>query len=792
MKPLHLLFSFCTSLLLLCVYSVSAQQTQTLQDHGVYFVKNSGQIIDEAGGKRPQILYTAEAGDVNIFFTTQSISYVFSEKVERMLKSRKHPDSKVKKEKKEEKLNIHRVDMQLIGSNTNVEIIGDEQAEYQCNYYLPHCQDGLTHVSVYRKLIYKNVYNNIDLVFYSHEGRVKYDFIVRPGGNASDIRFRYSGAKSIELTSDGKLNVETTLGRLEEYKPVSFRKKKNQGGKQDVQSSFNIANGEIRFNVGAYDSGDTLVLDPEVKLSTYIGGSSTDAAEDVAIDSKGNIIIRGRTKSSNFPVSTSASQTTLSGVDDTFIVKMTPTGMRLWATYFGGGASEEGLVTGGLAIDHNDNILITGSTKSDSSSFPETVGAFQRKRNGQTDAYVAKFSSTGTLVWATYYGGSQIDEGDGIAVDSDNNVLVSGETISSNFPVSPGAFQTSILGSNSDGFIVKFNSNGQRLWATYFGGSGAAYELMYDIQADNNNNIIVVGTGASGFPVTSTASQTTFGGVRDAVVAKFSTSGSRIWATYLGGTGEESAYRAAVDSDNNIVVVGFTGSTSASFPITTTAVQTTFGGGGYDGFVTKFSSSGSRIWSSFYGGSQSDEMYGVALDGSNNIYIAGSSASTNLSVTADAVKATLSGSYDAFALKLDKNGKRSWCTYFGGTSSDNGSAIAVDPSGVAYLAGYTTSTNLTITTNAMQSTYGGSTDAFVAKIVPCGYSDPIVGTRLPINFCSTGDGVILDVGEYDHYLWSTGATTRIIIATMDGDYWVTVWNEGGCPTTSKIITIDIP
>jgi hypothetical protein len=793
---------FCITTCILPV-TVSAQRASSLQQSDMYFVKNNGQLRDSEGNPCPHIEYVAESKGLKVFFSKQGVSYVLFENKKRENKSleSRHPLMSGLLPAARE-IKVHKVNLDIVDGNSDVRILPGEQASYRSTYYTSSNPNGIKNVPAFRTLVYKNIYQNIDLVFYQGQDGLKYDLVVNPGGRVADIRFRYSGADNITLSAAGSLRITTSVGTIEEQKPVTYqehetttatvngRRLKNR---KEVTSGFRFRNNELRFDVGAFDSKAPLVIDPQIRWLTYVGGNSNDAISDrIIVDQFGYLIVRGETSSADFPVSTTS---TLHGSNDAFVAKFTKGGQKVWAVYFGGNNIDSERNLGDIGVDSVGNIFLMGSTSS-ATGFPVTSGTFQQTYGGGSfDAYVAKLDYTGSLIWATYCGGSGRDVGYGLAVDRDGNVIISGETESSNFPASTGAYKTAkASGDFADGFLAKFSgSSGQRLWATYYGGSANYAELAWSVIADKNNDLIVTGmTSALNFPVTSGAIQTTYaGGIFDAFIAKFGTGGNLIWSTYYGGGHTDAAYNADFDSQNNIIVVGGTG--SYNFPVSTTAIQTTLKGTGnyYDCFILKLDSNGQRLWATYYGGTVADMASAITIDSEDNIVVTGFTTSTNFSVTVDAEQTNLRGSQDAFLLKLNSQGQMLYASYVGGSNIDDGLGVAVDLDDNPIIAGYTQSTNLSTSVTAFQPHLAGGTDGFLVKFGPCSLT-PVITTPFANTVCPDPSVVVLDAGEYNVYRWSNGATTRMITVTGSGTYTVTVEDNEGCSATSAPVVLTFP
>jgi hypothetical protein len=422
--------------------------------------------------------------------------------------------------------------------------------------------------------------------------------------------------------------------------------------------------------------------------STFLGGSNTDVGLGIAVDSSGNAYVTGSTASADFPVTSSAFQTTPGGI---FVTKLNPLGSALvYSTYLGANSNTD---TGqGIAVDGSGNAYVTGGA---GSGFPTTSGTFQTTCGGGVycyygDAFVTKFNASGSaLVYSTYLGGSFADIGHGIAVDSSGDAYVTGRTGSHDFPVTPGAFQTT---------------------------------------CDDGNNCVADG---------------------DAFVTEFNASGSAlVYSTFLGGNSYDSGGGIAVDSSGNAYVTGAT--SSGDFPVTAGAFQTTCGnpncGISDDAFVTKFNPTGSAlVYSSYLGGSNADTGQGVAVDSAGNAYVAGQTFSTNFPTTPGAFQTTCGGSTDCssfgdtFVTEFNPTGSALlYSTYLGGSGPDGGSGIAMDSAEDAYVTGHTRSPDFPVTPGAFQTSDSGhGTDAFVAKFSSVGLSPSSLNFGSPLKTTSS-------------------------------------------------------
>jgi len=310
-------------------------------------------------------------------------------------------------------------------------------------------------------------------------------------------------------------------------------------------------------------------------------------------------------------------------------------------------------------------------------------------------------------VWGTYYGGEHSDEGRSCATDGNGNVYLAGFTVSSNAIASNGHQNT--FGGSRDAFLVKFNSNGGRLWATYYGGNDN--DFGNSCITDNSDHVFLAGHTYSSATIASGGYQDTLRGQSDAFLVKFNSSGVRQWATYYGGSSGDYSTSCAVDSEGDVFLAGATQSNAS---IAEDGHQETYGGGTEDAFLVKFSSTGVRQWATYYGGSGTDVGGSCTTDRSGNVYLAGFTGSTSAIVSDGHQNIYGGGEWDAFLVKFNGSGVHQWSTYYGGGSDDFGYSCTTDGNDNVYLAGSTESTSA-IASAGHQETYGGNRDAYLVK-----------------------------------------------------------------------------
>ena len=436
-----------------------------------------------------------------------------------------------------------------------------------------------------------------------------------------------------------------------------------------------------------------------------------------------------------------------------------------FSTYLGGSGTDSGE---GIAVDSAGNAYITGSTVS--LDFPVTPGAFQTQRAGQftnDDVFVTKMNSTGTaLIYSTYFGGSNRDVGNDIALDSAGNAYITGLTDSGDLPTTPGAFRTTIAGGDEfNSFAMKLNATGTALvYSTYLGPG-----IGLGIAVDTAGNAFITGQAAAGYPTTPGAFQTVSGGSSEAFVTKLNPTGTAlVYSTFLGGSGFDVGSKIAIDSAGNAYV---TGRAEAGFPVTPGAFQTTFGGAVWDVFVTKLNSTGTAlVYSTFLGGTGVDSGMGIAVNTAGNAYVTGSTDSPNFPVTPGSFQTVKAETTDAFVTELSAAGNSLiYSTFVGGSGSDLANDIALDTAGNASIVGLTGSGDFPTTADAIQSAPGGNNDAFITRLNATGAA-LVFSTYLGGSMADGGRSVAVDSAGS---IYLTGVTFSTDFPTTPGAFQTT-------------------
>jgi hypothetical protein len=456
---------------------------------------------------------------------------------------------------------------------------------------------------------------------------------------------------------------------------------------------------------------------------------------------------------------------------------LTVTSPKMYFSTFLGG--EDGTDKGeGITIADDGSCYVTGLTWA--SDFP-THNAYDSTYNGESEAFISKFDSSGLLVYSTFFGGNDSDYGHDVIVSDDGSYYVVGLTESYDFPTK-NAYDDTYNGGNCDVFVTKFAANGTLLWSSYLGGDNN--DIGNSIAVANDGSCYVTGiTESNDFP-TLNAYNYTRGEGSDTFVTKFNASGSLLWSTYFGGNGMDHGRDIAVASDGSCYVTGMTWSTN--FPILN-AYDDTYNGGNCDVFVSKFNASGTLQWSTYLGGSSVNEGSGITVTSDGSCYVTGVTTSNDFP-TQDAYNDTKGGSGDAFLTKFDTNGSLLWSTFLGGNNGDYGYDVTISGDESCYVIGQTYSNNFP-TKNAYNGSLSGGGDAFIAKFAADGlllWSTYVGGseTEWGLDIAVTKKGECYITGK----TWSVDFPTKDAYDdTSDGsDAFVTKFIDPPIPPTNPL------
>ncbi|RVT77407.1 T9SS type B sorting domain-containing protein [Flavobacterium sufflavum] len=584
-------------------------------NHSIGFKENKGQIIDQNGNPNNSVKYLLNTNGLNVQLKQNGFSYDIYETKKIPIKQRIEENntfsSITKNDKKTADYTLeyvfHRIDIDFVNSNPNAELISSEKSQDYDNYYnIPNHPEGIVGVHQYKQITYKNIYPNIDVVFSIPKDSLKaveYNFVVHPKGKISDIQLKFNGAKN-ELV-DNKIRMNVRFGKMEETLPASWI----EDGmiKKSIDVGYKkIKNNVYGFNTSNSVNGKTVIIDPvPIRLwGTYYGGEKEEYTLCLEKDVLGNAYICGTTSSINFIATSDAHQNTF-----------------------------------GSSIYYGPHLYIT-------------------------DGFISKFDKNGTRLWSTFYGGNLDDDIKDLAVSGNGTIGFCGNSWSNNNISTTGTFKDFKSGSYGEMFFGTLNSSGVRLWASYFG-DDSGRNFMNTIVFDSNNFLYIGGTTSSINYIANIGSPPTSSYDFNGFISKFSINGQQIWGAYFGGGKEDFIEDLTIDSNNNIIAVGYTNSTSGistpnSFQqyLNKSTLPSNLN---YDGFITSFTNTGNLNWGTYFGSSENDKILRVK-NFNNVLYISGTSNSLDLS-TPNAFE-TIAQSSTSFISKFNiQNQQKIWLSY---------------------------------------------------------------------------------------------------------------------------------
>lgn len=678
-------------------------------------------FIENQGQSDSRVAYYAQSGNAEIYFASEGVTIGLtddsfsSEPQNRITSDSQSPATRLKSSRRARREQRWALKLDFVGNNRDVKPKGRDQSNSVISYFKG--SQSKSRVSNYTGLVYENLWPNIDLLYASDSSRLKYTFIVRPGGDIDQIKIACRGATAARVTSEGRLQVDTPLGGIEDDKPYSYQDADH--GRVEVATGYEIKQESdsyvYGFSAGSYDKSKTLFIDPVVLVySGYVGGEKNDTGFDIAVDGDHNAYIAGITSSraGSFPVTAGPDLNFNGGDGDAFVAKINPEGSDLiYCTYIGGDGLDEAV---GIAVDSAGNAYVVGNTDSKQRTFPLKTGPdLTYNGDGDFDTFVAKINPTGSsLIYCGYIGGESCDFAGGIAVDSAGNAYVVGDTASnqSSFPVKVGpdltfnGSQANCDNGRNDVFVARVNQSGTALdYCGYIGGSNDDEAAFGGIAVDLAGSAYVTGRTRSNqpsFPVTVGPDLTFNGGRFDVFVAKVSSAGATLdYCGYIGGSGSDGGIGCdiAVDRAGNAYVIGDTTSPQTSFPLiigpdlTKDTSQPIF--------VAKITASGAALDYCGYIEGKGDDINdpgGIAVDTDGNVYVFGDTTAreSNFPVAIGPDVTFNGGNSDAFVAKLDPSGASLiFCGYIGGDKNDfaDDGGITVDDSGNVYVVGFTSS-----------------------------------------------------------------------------------------------------
>ncbi len=744
----------------------------------IQFMKNHGQWKNKA------VLYKGNYKGTHVRFLENGISYAVSRVVEDELdKKDKHITGRLEARKKEKREALV-WNQYFKNMNPNTQIIEKGYSDSKTNYLIGNDKSKwVRNAAQYNQLMYENIYDNIDLDYYSVDQRIKYDYVVKPGGDISDIQVEYEGIEKLSINQKGQLVIQTTWGETIDQKPYSYQT--INGKQKKVEVEYEIIN-KNTFGFKAmqkYNMNQTLIIDPySLVWSTLIGGEGTSSIDDIIIASNKDVLITGNTSINNFPITPGVYQINKNSQIDAFVSRFSKNADSLIFSTFIGGSSND--FSNSISLTSNEDIIITGYTYS--GDFPVTPGAYFNPNAALFRVFASKISQGGTnLLYSSIIGNVPSSAKVDHAICANEDIILVGRTYSSsNFPVTPGAYQTNPSGSYV-GFVTRLNASGSALiYSTLLGGNDV--DNIKSVELTTNEEVIVSGnTNSFNFPVTSGVYQSSYKDSFDVFVTRLNNTGTGlIYSTFLGGTGSDFNSSVSIMNNGNIAVTGETG--SSDFPVTPGVLQENILGE-RDAFISVLSADlSSLISSTFLGGGKMDRSEDIFLIDQNKIVVSGNTSSLDFPTTTDAYQSNALDSNDAFISVLNLSlDSLSYSSYFGGSDHDYLYATAFNEGNI-WAAGSSSSIDFPVTpgvftTDIMNSNQHG----FVVKFIDC--IDNNLGINIQVassnenvsNGSATVNFITQGTPPYT-YQWDNNQTTQTVSNLSAGSYTVTVYDSNFC------------
>ena len=697
----HQLKTIILILSVLIIYSSNATE------HG--FIENKGQISNS----NEKVLFYCQIGSTTYYICSNKLMIVQNkyEQIEENENNIFNHESKFC-------FSTYRTDLELENSNPHASISTDGLLDYTINIYKNGNTNGFNDIKIYKSISIENIYPDIDMRYYFTENGLKYDFICKPNTDPSRIKINTIGCDEVFLNRENELIINTPFYKILNKKPYSYQSDKRNISSSYLLDKNSISFKLEGYDKSQSLIIDPEInITNNILWSTYFGGNAIDWVRSVRIDKKNNVVLGGCSYSSNLPTTAGVVQKNNNGDLDFSITKFTNDGKLIWSTYFGGSYTDllffldiyssneivaggdirsvdfpittdafQKTYSGGTAdcgyvkltedgkliyatfiggetfegfddgiVDKNDDVWMVG--RSWSSAFPVTTNAYKGYKSGHYDAVLVKFSNKNKILYSSYWGGSNNEYAEGVAVDSQNNIAVSGYTDSDDYPVIGDVYQKTYKG-NMDAFVCKMDTDGQPIWSGYYGGSSDDYGS--NVAVDTKDNVIMSGiTSSTNLPISPNGYQQSNAGGVDGFVVKFDKNGKIIWTTYIGGSNDEGLNNTlydqggAVRTDDKDNIIYCFRTQSNDIITTPDAYQTKFGGAN-DGLIAILDKDCNLLWSTYIGGSNEDIVEEVAISNTGNLYVAGITKSTDFPVV-NAFQSKLSGDWDGFVMKFGIN-----------------------------------------------------------------------------------------------------------------------------------------
>jgi hypothetical protein len=620
------------------------------------------------------------------------------------------------------------VRMRFLGSDADAGFIPSERVPGVRNYLIGNDPSGwASGVPAYARQRYEGLYPGIDVVTMGEAGNVRYDLHLAPGASLGQVTVRCEGADALEILYDGSLVIHTELGPIVQPAPRTWAVL-DDGATEPVSCVYRLLGDDcFGFEVPGFDGEHQLVIDPTMTWGTFLGGTSIDMGWASEIDSQGRVTAVGFASPTQYPTTTGAYDLVDNGSRDGFVTRLEADGKTLiFSTLIGGAGLDE---VRAVALDVNGGVVLGGVTNS--ANFPMGLNSLGRSFAGGgallgSDAFLAHLDELGgALLSSSYLGGGEDEFATAVAVDVAGRMFITGSTLSADFPTTAGSLQPVFGGGLpvGDAYLVCLTPDGSSIdFSTFLGGSNN--DLANALMVDPNGELTLAGWSTStDFDVTSLGFQSQVTGWSSGFAVTLSQDGSKmVWGSMIGGNGDDTIMSIARDPDGRLVIAGTT--SSWNFPLTSQALDVSFGGGFLNGdaFVTRFDHSGTGLsYSSYLGGNSDDIATGVAVAALGQLVITGSTMSSDWILGPDPLDTQLGGYMDAFVTVIDATeGVLLSSSYLGGYDYDKAWDVDVLADGQVFISGYTTSSDFPVTTDSFDPVFDGApswiSDGFVVSL----------------------------------------------------------------------------
>lgn len=757
------------------------------------FIENKGQIVDQNEKPNTNVKYLLNSNGLNVQLRNYGFSYDVYQIEKKIAPSTQNDKSSFITKTEDTnfifKNKYHRIDIDFINCNTNVLIVAELKSTDFDNYFtVDGVNNGVLKVYKFKKITYKNIYDNIDVVFFTPEDTrkpVEYNFVIHPGGKISDIQMHFKGAKTHLMNNKIKMKVD--FGIMEETVPLSWI----EGNKQEEIAVFYKKTDTNTYGFESTQNldGKKIIIDPvPIRLwGTYYGGSSSDRCESIDVDNANNVYISGYTNSANNIATAGAYQSASTGGDG-YIAKLDSNGNRIWGSYYP-------FSTLGMRLDGIGNIYIYSKTLTANPNIP-SPGCFQSIKNNFNDTYLIKLDNNGFKLWGTYYGGSQNEVIHSISFDASNNIYLSGETNSPDVFSSPGAYQVANASTSNvaEGFIAKFDTSGNRIWGTFYGSTNSDGFLYCNVSADGF--LYLAGTTNSSTGISTPGSyQPLFVGGQTGMIIKFDLNGQRIWGTYicnnatlLGGVlkGNEFVFHGTTFNQSGIATPNTLYPTLQNSPNSSQLATNE------NSYLCSFNvQTQQKNWATYF----PEKIRKLDLNQAHEVYFSGDTNLDTAISTPDGYMPIRGFYYKTYLVKLSTSGLRIWGTYYGGNMAEQLGYVKLDNSNNIFLYGLTNGSTTGIATlNANQTVLGSNPDTFLVKFRDC-LSATTTLSNSPICINST---LQLSASGGTNYAWTgpnnftsnlQNPTILNANAANSGSYICAVTGTGGCDATNTITVV---